>query len=389
MVTQAIYLDGFASTPIAPEVRDAINQIWLETANAGSPHFAGGKASAEIAQARALVANLIGATPEEVTFTSGATESNNLILLGLAKWAVKVQSPRRRVVVSAIEHKAVLEPAAALSDMGFDVRVAPVRGDGIVDLAALGELVDTTTLLVSVMAVNNETGVIQPLKELIEIGHRAGAYVHSDIAQAAGKLAIDVGSLDLDYASLSAHKMYGPMGIGALYVSQAAPKPEPLLYGGGQQGGLRPGTEPVALIVGFGKAAELATRDLKNDQHSDYLFKRLLAQLELHQVRHMISTGGAPRVPGGGSIIIPGINADDVVLAVGKKVSVSTGSACTSGQLLTSHVLREMGIDEMTSRSILRIFVNRYNTEEEVDRAASIISLSVQKLAAATGPLHQ
>ena len=390
MTGQAIYLDGFATVPIAPEVRDVILASWEQPANAGSPHFAGEMAATTIARARSAVATLIGANPEEVTFTSGATESNNVILFGICKWALNQKSQRRRIIVSAIEHKAILEPVASLRAMGFEIVVAPVARDGLVDLAALRDLVDEHTLIVSVMALNNETGVIQPIAEVVELAHAAGAYVHSDMAQAAGKIAVDVHELDIDYASLSAHKMHGPMGVGALYNSRTAPKPEPLFFGGGQQGGLRPGTEPVALLAGFGKAAELAMQDLdRNSGHSERLFKRLLSQLELRQVRYEITTGAAPRVPGGGSIILQGVNAEDLVIAVSKTLSLSTGSACTSGQVLPSHVLQAIGIDDRQAASILRIYVNRYNTEAEIDLAAVIMSTIARKLGAATGPIRQ
>ncbi len=261
-----IYLDGFATLPLAPEARSAILSVWEQPGNAGSPNAAGERAASIIANGRAEVAALIGAAPGEIIFTSGATEANNLALLGVAQSVAMRDPSRKRIIVTAVEHKAVLEPARMLAEQGFSVSVAPVDKDGRLDLVAFNRLLGNDVMIASVMLVNNETGVIQPVAEAAALVHAVGGLMHSDAAQAAGKIAIDVLDLDIDYLSLSAHKCYGPMGVGALYVGAHAPKPAPLTHGGGQQDAIRPGTEPVALIAGFGAAAKVARSRLEGDE---------------------------------------------------------------------------------------------------------------------------
>jgi cysteine desulfurase len=355
-------------------------------ANAGSMHFAGEHAATIIMQARSAVARLIGASSSEITFTSGATEANNLAILGVAHWANKARPERRRIVVSSIEHKAVSAPVDHLAGAGFERIVAPVDLSGRVDLQALSALVDESTLLVCVMAANNETGAIQPVGEVAEIAHERGAMVHCDAAQAAGKIAIDVLSLGVDYLTLSAHKLYGPMGVGALYVSAVAPRPEPLHFGGGQQSGLRPGTEPVPLIAAFGAAAEVALAQMGSDtSHAKERTDEFLNRLGEHQLRFARTTGEAKVIPGSLSLMFNGLEAEDIVMSISRQVSVSTGSACSSGQIIPSHVLTAMGKSEAEARSIIRLFFNRYTTSEDVLRGADLIAAAVGKLARATG----
>ncbi|RWM21137.1 cysteine desulfurase family protein [Mesorhizobium sp.] len=385
-----IYLDGFATLPLAPEAREAILGVWAQPGNAGSPNVSGEIAARTIADGRELVADLIGAAASEITFTSGATEANNLAILGVARLARRSQPNRKRIVVSAVEHKAVLEPAHALQSEGFEISIAPVDRQGRLDLAEFARLVDRDLLLASVMMVNNETGVIQPVKEAAALAHASGALFHSDAAQAAGKIDVDVIELDVDYLTLSAHKCYGPMGIGALYVAASAPKPLPLTFGGGQQSGLRPGTEPVALVAGFGAAARVARDRLESDkEHCSALIERLLETLEERQLRFRRVSGDAPTVPGTVSIQFFDVDADELCARVARRVSLSTGSACTSGQIKTSHVLESIGLSEIEARSVIRIFCNRYQNSEEILSAANHIVDAAALSRLETGELHQ
>lgn len=376
--------------PLAPEARQAMFAAWSNPSNAGSPHILGELAAASIAAARATIAELIGASASEILFTSGATEANNLALMGIARWALETRNARRRIVVSAVEHKAVLEPAHWLKALGFEVVVVPVDSRGAIDCAALSMLVDEQTLLVSVMAANNETGVLQPMPDVVAICRRSGALIHCDGAQAVGKIPLDVVDLDLDYMSFSSHKMYGPAGVGGLYVSAAAPTPQPLHFGGGQQSGVRPGTEPVPLIIGFGAAARLARDRLDADAgHGRLLACRLLAKLDEYQVACRRITGDAPILPGSLSLLVPGVEADDLVALLRTTVCISTGSACTAGQVLPSHVLTAMGMDKVESSSVFRIYCGRYNTEAEIDLAATFIADACLRVRHRSGRLHQ
>jgi cysteine desulfurase len=381
-----IYLDGFASLPVAPHAREVMMDAFARPGNAASPHRAGEAAAHLIAQARTEVAILIGASPGEIVFTSGATEANNLALLGVARALRGLGCERRRILVSAIEHKAVLEPAHALQQEGFELILAPVTGAGLLNLEAYEELVDENVLIASVMAVNNETGVIQPIREAAELAHRAGALFHCDAAQAAGKIELDVTTIDADYLSLSSHKLYGPMGIGALYVAAGAPNPDPLLYGGGQQAGLRPGTEPVALIAGFGAAARIATRQHEADAvHGRHLAELFLTELAKHQVRFEVVTENAEVVPGSVSIRLLGIDADHLCVTLADRVQLSTGSACNSGQLKSSHVLEAMGFSPPSASEVMRAFFHRYIDEADVRSAAGQIAAAARQSAVATG----
>ncbi|MDE8654713.1 cysteine desulfurase family protein [Novosphingobium album (ex Liu et al. 2023)] len=390
MNANPIYLDGFATLPLAPEARAAMLAVWDMPGNAGSPNLSGERAAGVIAEGRAAVAGLIGAAPGEIVFTSGATEANNLAVMGVAATLADLEPTRRRVVISTIEHKAVIEPAQRLKERGFIIERAPVDRDGRLDLEAFRQLMDDSVLVASVMLVNNETGVIQPIQEAAEIAHACGALFHCDAAQGGGKVAIDVLELDVDYLSLSAHKCYGPMGIGALYISAAAPKPEPLFFGGGQQAGVRPGTEPAALIAGFGAAATVARARLTDDQdHGSALLSRLLRGLRDRQIRLVPVSREALTVPGGAAISLAGIDADAVCSIVAGSVSLSTGSACTAGQIKSSHVLEAIGLSDLEARSVIRIFCNRYTTAVEIDAAIDAIADGIERSHLATGEVHQ
>lgn len=386
-MSEPIYLDGFATLPLAPEAKAAMIEAWSLPGNAASPHGAGERAARIIAGARADVAALIGAAPSEIVFTSGATEANNIAIVGGAR---ATRGGGRRLIVSAVEHKAVLEPAEALAQEGYEVVLAPVDSCGRLDLGRFAELLDQDTLLISVMAVNNETGIIQPVAEAAALARSSGALIHCDAAQAAGKIPLDVNQLDVDYLSLSAHKCYGPMGVGALYVAASAPTPQPIQFGGGQQAGVRPGTEPVALIAGFGEAARIARERLDADRHhGTRLAELLLSQLRDHQLRFSRITGDWPVVPGSFAIALDDVDADELCLMLARTVHLSTGSACTSGQLRTSHVLEAMGFSEEKARTVVRAFCPRSIEDDDISAAAGQIAAAAARSRLATGGLRQ
>lgn len=381
-----IYLDGFSTTSLAPEAREAMLEAWSLPGNASSPHRHGDRAATIVEDARNALADLAGCSPGEITFTSGATEANTLAILGTARAALARGERRRRIVVSAIEHASVLEPARAAANFGFEVAVAPVGADGRLDLARLDDLVDERCLLLCVMAVNNETGIIQPVAAAAQAAHRMGALLHCDAAQAFGKIPVDLVELDVDFASISAHKMHGPGGVGASYVAAGVPVPEPLLFGGGQQGARRPGTEPVALIAGFGAAARLARESVPSAAaRIRALADRLLTRLEEHQIRFRRINGQAETVPGAISLSISGVDADEVVSRAASEISISTGSACSSGQIRTSHVLTAMGLPPEESGSVLRMLIDRQTNTFEVEEAAAALARSVRSATIGAG----
>lgn len=385
-----IFLDGFSTQPLAPEARDAMLAAWALPGNAGSPNGAGERAASLLMTGRTAVADLIGAAPGDITFTSGATEANNLALAGVVRALRARGSTRSRLIVSAIEHKSVLETAGALMNEGLEVVHAPVDAAGRLDLTAFCDLVDERLLLASIMTVNNETGAIQPIAEAAALTHRAGGVFHTDAAQAVGKIPVDVVALDVDYLSVSAHKCYGPMGIGALYRASSAPAPLPLLFGGRQERGLRPGTEPVALIAGFGAAADLASRELSDSARAaDSLLSTFLNRLAERQLHHSRVTNGHPTVPGGAAISIPGVDGDALCAALARTVAISTGSACTSGQLTTSHVLAAMGYSDDLAKQVVRVFFSRYLDEDQVLLAADEFIAAAHRCRLATGGVRQ
>jgi cysteine desulfurase len=391
VVQVGIYLDAQASTPVAPEALDALIAQLLKPGNPHSPHAAGAYAYSAIEQARSDVADLIGAAPSEITFTSGATEANNLAILGLAKAALSNGVIRRKIVMTSIEHPSVLEAVTALEAHGFQAVVAPVSVDGRVDLERLGHLIDQDTLLVCVMAANNVTGVQQPVVEVATLARAAGALVHCDAAQSTGRVGIDVFNLDVDTLSLSAHKMYGPPGVGALFVSATSPlQPLPLTFGGGQERGLRPGTVPAALIAAFGAAVRLVAAQRQDDEehtrHLRALFDATLAQL---QVQFVSNGSDSFRLPGSANISILGVDAQELAERLSSTLCISTGSACSSGQITVSPVLKAMNIPDSLSRSAIRLCFHRYSTEADAIGAATSISAAALQCGVATGSVVQ
>ena len=367
-----VYLDNQATTPCDPRVVQAMLPWFTE--KFGNPHSAehsmGREAEAAVDSARAEVAALIGADPREIVLTSGATEANNIAIKGAARHAVLAGNPRRRVITVATEHKCVLESVADLTAEGFEALVLPVRHDGLLDPAALQEALAVPTLLVSVMAVNNETGVIQDLPGIAALAHQAGALFHTDAAQAAGKIPLDV-AVGIDLLSISAHKLYGPKGMGALYVRRRPRvRLQPLFSGGGQERGLRSGTLPTPLVVGLGEACRLARLEMDDDaaRIAD-LRDRLLAALRRRMPGLRLNGSETRRIPGNLNITFPAA-ALDMMDAI-PDLCISTGSACSSAAIEPSYVLRALGLSDAEAARTLRLGLGRFTSAADVDFAAS------------------
>ena len=378
-----IYLDNQATTPCDPAVVAAMLPWFTE--GFGNPHSAehaaGQRAAAAVEAARAEVAALLGAEPREVVLTSGATEANNLAIKGVARHAGNAGP--RRIVTLATEHKCVLESVRDLAAEGFEPVVLPVERSGLLDLDRLAYALRTPTLLVSVMAVNNETGVIQDLTAVAATARAAGALVHADLAQAAGKVAVNVDALGLHLASLSAHKIYGPKGVGALYVRRRPRvRLAPLFSGGGQERGLRSGTLPTPLVLGFGLACRLAQAGLAEEAaRIGALRDRMAARLQAAIPGLVHNNSGAPRVAGNLNLRLPGMRSLDLIAAV-PSVCISTGSACSSAEVTPSIVLTAMGLTRAEAARSLRIGIGRFTSAADIDTAADALAGAYARLSA-------
>lgn len=369
-----IFLDHHATTPVDPRVLAAMRPFWEDSfANPHSSEHAMGRAAEEAVEAaRAQVAALIGAEAREVVFTSGATEANNLAIKGLARF--HREGARKRIVTLATEHKCVLESVRDLAEEGFEPVILPVRPDGLLDPDALRAALAVPTLLVSVMAVNNETGVVQDLAAIGAMAKKAGAAFHTDAAQAAGRIPLDVEDIRADLVSLSAHKMYGPRGIGALYVRRRPrARLAPLFSGGGQERGLRSGTVPAPLAVGFGAAARIAAAEGQLDAgriagQRDLLLAGLRAGIPGLRV----NGAWEQRVAGNLNITFPGVTAQALLAAV-PELCLSTGSACSSAEVAPSYVLTAMGLDAAESAATLRVGLGRFTSPAEAQAAARLL----------------
>ncbi len=381
-----IYLDNHATTPVDPRVLAAMRPWWEENfANPGSVEHAMGRAAEEaVEEARGHIAALIGAEPSEIILTSGATEANNLAVKGAARFA-RAQgagsaagqgTDRRRVVTLATEHKCVLESVRDLAAEGFDPVLLPVRPDGLLDLDLLNaRLAEAPTLLVSVMAANNEIGVVQDVAAIGEIAKRHGALFHTDAAQAAGRIPLDVAAIRADLLSLSAHKVYGPKGVGALYVRRRPRvRLSPLFSGGGQERGLRSGTLPAPLVVGFGEACRIAAIEGVLDAGRIAGQRdRLWVALEREVPGIVIHGNREARVSGNLSLGFPGGVTAQAIMAAAPAICVSTGSACSSAEIEASHVLKAIGLPEALARATLRIGIGRFTSPADVDLAAAAL----------------
>ncbi len=384
---KTIYADYQATTPVDPRVVEKMAPYWQ--VSFGNPHssdhIVGWQAAKAVDQSKTTVAGLIGADPDEIIFTSGATEANNLALFGLARRASPSQ---RRLLVGATEHKCVLAAARALEAReNFTVEQIPVDGDGFIDLDVLSDRLDETTLIVSIMAVNNEVGTVQDIARIADIVAERGVLLHCDAAQ--GPCALDIGRLadHADLISLSGHKIYGPQGIGALYIRRdLQTRVEPIIYGGGQQSDLRSGTVPVPLCVGMAAAAEILQTDEVVTER-----KRVAGQRDtfvdlLQASAYPISINGPignRRHPGNANLRFEGLVAQEILGALQPHLAASTGSACTSGIPEPSHVLRALGLTPAQSDASIRFSFGRFTTDAEIHQAATLI---INRLATLTHP---
>ncbi|WP_341757131.1 MULTISPECIES: IscS subfamily cysteine desulfurase [unclassified Candidatus Tisiphia] len=375
-----IYMDYQSTTPMDPRVLECM--LPYLTTKFGNPHSRshsfGWEAEEAVEKSREQIAKLIGADPKEIIFTSGATESNNLAIKGIAKF---YGSKKNHIVTVISEHKCVLDACRHLENEGFKVTYLPIQPSGLIDLQQLRDAITDQTMLVSVMAVNNEIGVIQPIKEIGKICRELGVFFHSDIAQGYGKIPIDVNDCNIDLASISGHKIYGPKGIGALYVRK---KPRvrlvPILNGGGQERGMRSGTLPTPLIVGLGSASELALSEMAKDAILvEELFDRFYNNIT-KQIADVYLNGDINmRYKGNLNLSFAYVEGESMILAI-KDLAVSSGSACTSSSLEPSYVLRAMGVDEEMAHTSIRFGIGRFTTKEEIDYAVELIKSKINKL---------
>lgn len=367
-----VYFDHNATTYAREEVVAAMLPYFRERfGNASSLHFFGQENRDVVDRARASVAALIGAEPEEVIFTSGGTESDNLAIRGMAKARSRGGAGgagARRIVTSDIEHPAVLKTCQDLTSEGFAVTYVPCAKDGVVRVDLVEEALTSDTTIVSVMLANNETGVIQPVAEIAALAHARGVPVHVDAVQGVGKIPVDVGSLGVDLLSLSAHKFYGPKGIGALYVRRGTPL-EPIYTGGSHECGLRPGTENIPAIVGLGEAARISKEELPREMERIGALRDRLERGVLERVRDVLVVGaGAPRVPNTSSLVVHRVEGEAITLNLSMRgFAISSGSACASGANEPSHVILAMGFDPASAQGAIRISLGAENTGGEVD----------------------
>ena len=376
-----VYLDNNATTPVDPRVVEAMLPMFTETfGNAAShSHAFGWRAEAAVEKAREQVARLIGADAKEIIFTSGATESDNLAIKGAAQM---YRDKGNHIITCATEHKAVLDTCHYLQGHGFEVTWLPTDETGRVAPAAVAEAITDRTILITIMAANNEIGTIHPIAEIGAVAKKAGVLFHTDATQAVGKIPIDVEAMGIDLLSLSGHKLYGPKGVGALYVRRRGPRVRLAIqmHGGGHERGMRSGTLNVPGIVGVGAAAEICQKEMADDAERltrlrDRLEKGIVGQLE------MVKLNGHPteRLPNTLNLSFAYVEGESLMMKM-KDVAVSSGSACTSASLEPSHVLRALGVEDDLAHSSIRFSLGRFTTEEEIDYAVERVVAAVRKL---------
>ncbi|MEA5565303.1 IscS subfamily cysteine desulfurase [Anabaena sp. UHCC 0399] len=381
MSNRPIYLDCQATTPVDERVLVAMLPYFTE--KFGNPasinHIYGWETEAAVKQAREILAAAINATPEEIVFTSGATEANNLAIKGVAEAYFQ---KGQHIITLATEHNAVLDPCEYLKTLGFDITILPVQANGLIDLADLEKALRPETILVSVMAANNEIGVLQPLAKIGEMCHERQIIFHTDAAQAIGKIPLDVQSMHIDLMSLTAHKVYGPKGIGALYVRRRNPRVQlaPQQHGGGHERGMRSGTLYTPQIVGFGKAVEIALAEQETEsQRLTQLRQSLWNQLSQLEGIHL---NGHPtqRLPGNLNISVEGVDGAALSLGLQPVMAVSSGSACSSTKTTPSHVLTALGHTEQLAYASIRFGIGRFNTPTEIDIVAKHAIATIESL---------
>jgi len=371
-----IYFDNNATTPVLPEVLEAMQRYYAEYfGNASSIHHHGQETRADVERARESVAALRDCRASEIVFTSGGTEADNLGIFGLVQ-------PGDHVISSTVEHHAVLNSCKHLESLGCGVTYVPVDGRGVVDPDDVRRAIRPATKLITIMMANNETGVLQSVQEIAKVAAEADVYFHTDAVQAAGKVPISVREIGCDLLSISAHKMHGPQGVGALYARKGT-KLRPMLYGGSHERSRRAGTENVPGIVGLGKAAEIAKQALtRGDAREIAAMRQRIEDTILAEVEATgVNGAGAPRVPNTTNIYFDYIEGEALVIALDLKgMAVSTGAACSSGAIEPSHVLTAMGMPAERARASLRFSLGKQNTADEVDFALSLIPQSVARL---------
>ncbi|MFA6612646.1 MAG: cysteine desulfurase family protein [Dehalococcoidales bacterium] len=388
---KSVYLDYAATTPVDPEVLSAMVPCFSENfGNASSGHLKGREACLAVEEARQKVAGLINASPEEIIFTSGGTEADNLAISGIATASRELGN---HIITTSIEHHAVFETCHHLQKQGFEVTFVPVEPDGIVDAEHIRQAVTGKTILISVIYANNEIGTIQPVKEIAGIARKYGVSSHSDAVQAIGREHIDVKEMGVDMLSLTAHKFYGPKGIGALYIRNGL-QLSPILYGGGQEKGLRPGTESVPLIVGFGKAAEIAMRDMEAEIKRLKLLRDKLINGIMQSIEGVLLNGDmAKRLPNNVSVCFEGLAFKKTAsgdmpggyLYLNREldkhgICASAGSACSGTEATPSHVLIALGRNPEQAQGALRLSLGKWTTEADIDNTLEDLPKIVERL---------
>lgn len=376
-----IYLDNHATTPLDPRVLDSMIPYFIE--HFGNPasmdHIYGANALDAVENARKEIAKTINARPEEIVFTSGATEADNLALQGI----IKAYKDKNHIITCSIEHKAILDTCKELEKQGIDVTYLPVDKYGIVDIDKLKESITDRTALISIMVANNEIGTIEPIKEIGKIAHEHNILFHTDAAQAVGHIPIDVQDMNIDLMSISAHKVYGPKGIGALYIRRRNPKVRlsPIIFGGGHERGLRSGTLNVPAIVGFGKALEIARKEMDKEAR---VFRKWTNRMleEFKEKINGVELNGHPtkRLPHNLNVYFPNVENKALIQMVSNEIAISASSACTTNTVEPSHVILALGYSEERAHSSIRFGVGRFNTDEEIEYVIRRITEVVKRL---------